>query len=94
MEPKLDPKPDTSTCNPLTDFKPMPKMDANKPLNGLVYCDYLAAMIKENLSKQTGMAVSKIASDLHPTEGFLQSHKKVIEVEYMGRTYKITVEDV
>jgi hypothetical protein len=72
----------------------MPKMDASKPLNGLVYCDYIAALIKAMLDLQAGIDPKKIVSDLHPTEGFLQSHKKVIEAEYMGRTYKITVEDV
>jgi hypothetical protein len=92
MEPKLNPQSDLNTCNPLSDYKPMAKMD--NPLNKLVYCDYLAALIKQFLSKQTGMAVSKVISDLHPVEGFLQSHKKAIDVEYMGRTYKITVEDV
>ena len=75
MEPKLNLM-TINTCNPLTDFKPMPKMESDKPLNGLVYCDYLAAMIKENLSKQTGMKTSKIQSCLlytspSPRDGLL-----------------------
>jgi len=90
MEPKLNPQPDTSTCSPLEDYKPMPKME---PVNKLVYCDYVAAMIKEQLSKQTGMGFGKIISDLDPKEGFLISHKKVVELHYMGRDYKITVEE-
>jgi hypothetical protein len=93
MEPKLDSKPDLSTCSPLSDFKPMPKMDTSKPLNGLVYCDYLATLIK-NLLRQMGIKSGKIEIDLDPTDGHLVSHKKVLECEYMGRTYKITVEDV
>jgi hypothetical protein len=91
MEPKLNPQPDTNLCNPLDDYKPMPKMQTEIKL---IYCDYVAAIIKEQLSKQTGMGVGKINSDLDPKEGFLISHKKVIELHYMGLDYKITVEAV
>ena len=94
MEPKLNPQPDLNTCNPLTEYKPMPKMDTTKPLNGLVYCDYIAALIKDLLVKQSGMAVGKIEFDLHPNDGYLMSHKKILTVDYMGRNYKITLEDV
>lgn len=93
MEPKLNPQPDLNTCNPLTDFKTMQTMATNQQ-NQMIYCDYIAALIKSMLGTQSGMALGKIVSDLHPEEGFLQSHKKVMQLDYMGRTYKITVEDV
>jgi len=66
-------------------FKPSP----------VAYCDYIAEMIKMGLPGDTGGEVStgRVRSDLHPHEGYLLSTKKTIEAEYLGKKYKITIEE-
>jgi hypothetical protein len=41
----------------------------------------------------TGVATGVVVSDLHPEGGYLLTTKKTIEAEYLGKKYKITVEE-
>ena len=66
----------------------------------LAYCDYIAARLHTLVSNeindnQTMMeSVSTPKMDLHPTEGYFQSTKKVITVhDTNGKAYVITVEE-
>ena len=66
----------------------------------LAYCDYIAARIHTLVSNeindnQTMMeSVSTPKMDLHPTEGYFQSTKKVLTVHDMnGKAYVVTVEE-
>ena len=66
----------------------------------LAYCDYIAARIHTLVSNeindnQTMMeSVSTPKMDLHPTEGYFQSTKKVITVhDTNGKAYVVTVEE-
>ena len=66
----------------------------------LAYCDYIAARIHNLVSNeindnQTMMeSVSTPKMDLHPTEGYFQSTKKVITVhDTNGKAYVVTVEE-
>ena len=66
----------------------------------LAYCDYIAARLHTLVSNeindnQTMMeSVSTPKMDLHPTEGYFQSTKKVITVHDMnGKAYVVTVEE-
>ena len=66
----------------------------------LAYCDYIAARIHTLVSNeindnQTMMeSVSTPKMDLHPTEGYFQSTKKVMTVrDANGKAYTITVEE-
>lgn len=65
----------------------------------MVYCDFIADQIKKVLcSEDANSHVEKVGMvqyDLHPTEGYFQSTKKVIDVEdFNGKKYKVTVEEV
>ena len=66
----------------------------------LAYCDYIAArlhtLIDRELNDNQTMieSVSTPKMDLHPTEGYFQSTKKVITVhDTNGKAYVITVEE-
>ena len=66
----------------------------------LAYCDYIAARLHTLVSNeindnQTMMeSVSAPKMDLHPTEGYLQSTKKVLTVhDVNGKAYVVTVEE-
>jgi len=87
----------------MEDFKPMIKMSTNKVVeialdtagkatSIMAYCDYIANSIKHALPV-TGVATSTVKSDLHPEGGYLLTTKKTIEAEYLGKKYKITVEE-
>ena len=39
------------------------------------------------------VTTGRVRSDLHPHEGYLLSTKKTIEAEYLGKKYKITIEE-
>ena len=69
----------------------------------LAYCDYIADRIrhflncdlKENRLYTLISEVGKVKMDLHPTEGYFQSTKKVIEVtDINSKRYRITVEEI
>ena len=77
----------------MNDFKPMLKMamSAMQEAQSLVvYCDYIANSIKHSLPS-TGVMTSTVISDVD--RGKLVSHTKVIEAEYLGKKYLITVEE-
>ena len=66
----------------------------------LAYCDYIAARLHTLVSNeindnQTMMeSVSTPKMDLHPTEGYFMSTKKVLTVhDVNGKAYVITVEE-
>ena len=66
----------------------------------LAYCDYIAARLHTLVSNeindnQTMMeSVSLPKMDLHPTEGYFQSTKKVLTVhDVNGKAYVVTVEE-
>ncbi len=79
----------------MNDFKPMLKMatEAIQHAQSLVvYCDYIANSIKHFLPS-TGVQTSTVINDLHPEGGYMVSTKKVVEAEYLGKKYRITVEE-
>ena len=66
----------------------------------LAYCDYIADRIKTVLKREVAdndtliEQVGHIESDLHPTEGWFQSPKKIIKVwDKNGKGYLVTVEE-
>ena len=66
----------------------------------LAYCDYIAARLhtlidRELTDNQTMIeSVSLPKMDLHPTEGYFMSTKKVLTVhDVNGKAYVITVEE-
>ena len=66
----------------------------------LAYCDYIAARLQTLVSNeindnQTMMeSVTQPKMDLHPTEGYFQSTKKVLTVhDVNGKAYVVTVEE-
>jgi hypothetical protein len=64
----------------------------------LAYCDKIADSIRKALiqSDPTGIIgpVGPIQSDLHPTQGYFISPKKVMTVHDMnGKAYVVTVEE-
>ena len=66
----------------------------------LAYCDYIADRVSRYLTRDMEdndtliMGVSKPKLDLHPTEGYMVSTKKTIEVQDTnGRIYLVTVEE-
>jgi len=66
----------------------------------LAYCDYIADRIQKLVTREIGdndtliESVGKVNYDLHPTEGWLQSTKKVITVhDTNGKAYVVTVEE-
>lgn len=67
------------------------------------YCDFIAAKISSTLevTRRSGefgqllAVVGRPRLDLHPTEGWVQSSTKTIEVtDKNGQKYKVTVEAV
>ena len=64
----------------------------------LAYCDYIADRISKLIKREIGdndTLISDISNpqmDLHPTEGWFQSTKKVITCSN-GKAYVITVEE-
>ena len=66
----------------------------------LAYCDYIAARIhtlidRELTDNQTMIeSVTQPKMDLHPTEGWFMSTKKVLTVhDVNGKAYVVTVEE-
>ena len=66
----------------------------------LAYCDYIADRISKLIKREIGdndTLISNISNpqmDLHPTEGWFQSTKKVITVhDTNGKAYVVTVEE-
>ena len=66
----------------------------------LAYCDYIADRISKLIKREIGDNDTLIADisnpqmDLHPTEGWFQSTKKVITVhDTNGKAYVVTVEE-
>lgn len=79
----------------MEDFKTMAQIaveSAEKATSLMAYCDYIANSIKHALPV-TGVSTSAVKSDLHPEDGYLLTTKKTIEAEYLGKKYKITVEE-
>ena len=67
----------------------------------LIYCDYIADVLRTSLlaTTETGASIvkgiSSIKLDLHPTEGYFQSTKKTMTVtDRNGTKYLITVEEM
>lgn len=64
----------------------------------LHYCDYIAAQAKAGIEKDPDCLIDKagpVKLDLHPTEGYLQSSKKTVEVtDAQGLRYRVTVEAI
>ena len=67
----------------------------------LEYCDYIADRIRKGLVKDTADPASYIkdlgpvSMDLHPTDGYMLSTTKTIEVlDKGGKKYRVTVECV
>ena len=57
----------------------------------MAYCDYIINEIKHAIEWQTG----PIEWDLHPEEGYMMSTKKSMNiVDFNGKSYKVTVEEV
>lgn len=66
----------------------------------LAYCDYIADRIQKLIAREIGdndTLISNISApkmDLHPTEGYFQSTKKIITChDTNGKAYVITVEE-
>lgn len=62
----------------------------------LAYCDYIAKMIFDNAIPDNRFIteMSSPRMDLHPTEGYFMSTKKVITMhDRNGKAYVITVEE-
>lgn len=75
-------------------------MESKKKTLQLSYTDLLAVCIKEKLEGDFpitkydgGMQISGIRWDLHPEHGYYLSSKKVIEIRYLNKKYKITIEE-
>lgn len=84
----------------MEEFKKMVKGDVvNDYYEGvkglLVYCDFIADLIKTTLpgAASGNIKCGTVQSYLHPEHGYLVSSKKVIDAEYLGKHYKITVEE-
>jgi hypothetical protein len=62
----------------------------------LAYCDLIAHLIRKYLnSDENNIKVEKVNWDLHPTEGYFISTKKTLDViDFNGKQYKITVEEI
>lgn len=66
----------------------------------LAFCDYIASVISDALIKDITYPgtflkdTGPIKMDLHPTEGYFVSTKKVINVEDInGKKYTVTIEE-
>lgn len=88
----------------MKDFQPMIKMTtdtmvevaldtAGKAKSVIAYCDYIANAIRHALPV-VGVFTEHVKSDLHPEGGYLVSTTKTISAEYLGKQYRITVEEV
>lgn len=80
----------------MNEFKPMIKMftdTATQVHSMMSYCDYIANTIKHALPP-TNVAVGPIQSHLHPEGGYLVTSKKIIDAEYLGKNYRITIEEI
>lgn len=65
----------------------------------LAYCDKIADVVRSALLKYDPdniiESVGNVKLDLHPTEGYMLSTKKSIEVADMsGKLYRVIVEEV
>lgn len=62
----------------------------------LAYCDRIAHTIAQILpwADIDDLSVGRVKSDLHPTQGYLLTTQKTIEVEHYGKKYLITVMEV
>lgn len=62
----------------------------------LAYCDLIAHLIKKYLNAdENNIKVEKISWDLHPEHGYFISPKKTLDVvDFNGKQYKITVEEI
>jgi len=66
----------------------------------LAYCDYIADRIQKLVSREIGdndtllESIGTVNYDLHPTEGYFQSTKKMITVhDTNGKAYVVTIEE-
>lgn len=64
-----------------------------------IYCDYIAHICAVALARPDPQRIIKAAGpvkyDLHPTDGYLLSSKKTLEVEDLnGNRYRVTVEEI
>lgn len=65
----------------------------------IAYCDKIANVVRQALLKHDpdeiiGL-IDPIKWDLHPTEGYMLSTRKVIDMcDMNGKKYRITVEEV
>jgi hypothetical protein len=66
----------------------------------LAYCDYIADRIQKLVAREIGdndtllESIGKVNYDLHPTEGYFQSTKKMITVhDANGKAYVVTIEE-
>ncbi len=66
----------------------------------LAYCDYIADRIRKLVAREIGdndtllESIGKVNYDLHPTEGYFQSTKKMITVhDANGKAYVVTIEE-
>jgi len=78
----------------MKDFKPMLKMatEAIQQAQSLVvYCDYIANTIKHALPS-TGVQTSTVKLDMR-SDGSVRSTTLFVEAEYLGKKYKIIVEE-
>lgn len=69
-----------------------------KPVQ-LCYADYIAYRIADTLGAADHQriihSVSKVHWDLHPTEGYMLSTKKTVNVvDKNGKSYRVTVEEI
>ena len=67
----------------------------------LAYCDYIASRIQSRIKGDILLddpyvsKVEHVKMDLHPTEGYLLSTKKTIEIiDKNGKKYRVTVEEI
>lgn len=66
----------------------------------LAYCDYIADRIQRLIRKEAEdndtliAQIGRVEMDLHPTEGYFQSTRKLIKVwDQNGKAYSITIEE-
>jgi len=84
----------------MDDFKTMAEK-ATEKRHPLAYCDYIAALISDDLkafdcqNARLLLEVSRPQSDLHPEQGYLVSTKKTLMVQdKQNKLYKIIVEEL
>lgn len=61
----------------------------------MAYCDYIASLVKDLLPGASGLSIKtgRVKSDLHEEMGYIISTSKTISAEYLGKKYKITIEE-